>query len=68
MATVMHLIYYFEDSSILDDLSEKLAEEVGDGFLYAFWLDEVNGKNILYLYYGKNLDFTLYAFLIKKTN
>jgi len=68
MATVMHLIYYFEDSSILDDLSEKLAEEVGDGFLYAFWLDEVNGKNILYLYYGKNPDFTLYAFLIKKSN
>lgn len=68
MGTVMHCIYSFEDSAVLDDLCEKLTEEVGDGFLYTFWLDEVTGKNILYLYFGKNLDYTLYAFLIYITN
>jgi len=68
MGTVMHCMYEFEDSQILEDICDKLSEEIGDGRLYTFWIDDVNGKNILYLYFGKNLDFTLYAFLIQKAN
>lgn len=64
MGTVMMCLYDFEEPTILEKLLESLAEEVGDGRLYSFWLDEIEGKNILYLYYGENLDFNLYAILI----
>lgn len=66
MGTVMMCIYEFEDSHILDDLCNRLSDEIGEGRLYTFWIDEIKGKNILYLYYGENLDFTLYGFLIEE--
>lgn len=66
MGTVMMCIYDFENSNILDDLCAKLANEMDQGRLYSFWLDEVEGENILYLYFGNDLDFTLYGFLISK--
>lgn len=64
MGTVMMCMYVFDDSTVLDEVQESLVDEVGEGRLYAFWLDRIDGKNIMYLYYGENLDFTLYAVLI----
>ncbi|SFR57680.1 hypothetical protein [Anaeromicropila populeti] len=66
MGTVMCCSYEFENSMIIDDLCNRLSGEMGNGTLYTFWLDKVNGKNILYLYYGKDLDYTLYAYLINR--
>jgi hypothetical protein len=66
MGTVMMCLYDFEDSTMLEELLESLVDEVGEGRLYSFWLDEIEGKNILYLYYGENLDFSLYAILIDR--
>ena len=38
---------------------------IGEGQLYTYWqIDRIDNKNIMYLYYGENLDFTLYAVLI----
>jgi len=64
MGTVMECMYESENSTILDDLQKQLAIDIGDGRLYTFWLDEVKGDNILYLYYGNNLNYSLYAFII----
>ncbi|MDF2611445.1 MAG: putative secreted protein [Lachnospiraceae bacterium] len=64
MGNVMSCLYVFEDSMILDDICSRLSNEVGDGRLYTFWIDKVNGKNLLYLYFGNNLDYSMYAFLI----
>lgn len=66
MGTVMMCIYNFEESTVLDELLESLADEVGEGRLYSYWLDRIDGKNIMYLYYGENLDFALYAVLINR--
>ena len=66
LGTVMSCMYSFENSGILDDLCSRLSEEQGNGRLYTFWLDKVNGQNVLYLYYGDNLDYSLYAYLISK--
>lgn len=68
MGTVMECIYGFEDSTVLDDLWLGLSKEDYDGRLYTFWLDKVDDKNVLYLYIGKNLDFTLYAFLLESSH
>lgn len=65
MGTVMQCIYDFEESNVLQDLCESLDDEVGKARLYTFWLDKVNDKNILYLYYGENLDFSLYAYMLR---
>lgn len=67
MGTVMQCFYDFEDSNVLEDLCARLAEEIGEGRLYTFWVDKVNDKNILYLYFGNNFDYSLYAYLIKGT-
>lgn len=64
MGTVMMCIYDFEVSTIVDEMQERLADEVGEARLYTYWLDRIDDKNIMYLYYGENLDFTLYALLI----
>lgn len=64
MGTVMMCIYNFEESTVMDELLESLSDEVGEGRLYTYWLDSIDGKNIMYLYYGENLDYTLYAVLI----
>jgi hypothetical protein len=66
MGTVMSCIYDFKDSIILEDLCRNLTDEIGNGRLYTFWLDEVNGNNLLYLYFGDNLDYSLYGFLISQ--
>ena len=60
----MMCMYNFENSTVLDELLESIADEVGEGRLYTYWLDRIDGKNIMYLYYGENIDFTLYAILI----
>ncbi len=65
MGTVMSCSYTFENSIILEDLCARLTKETGEGRLYTFWLDKVKGKNILYLYYGEDLDFSLYAFFLQ---
>ena len=65
MGTVMQCIYEFEDFSMFDDLLTSLSNEDDESRLYTFWIDEINGNNILYLYYGKNLDFTLRGFLLR---
>ena len=65
MGTVMECMYSFEDSIVLEDLWLRLSEETGEGRLYTFWLDRIDDKNILYLYIGKNLDFSLYAFMLE---
>lgn len=65
MGTVMQCNYDFEDSNVLEDLWARLEDEVGEGRLYTFWLDKVNDKNIIYLYVGNNLDFSLYACLLE---
>lgn len=64
MGTVMMCIYDFEETTIMDEIQESLADELGDARLYTYWVDRIDGKNIMYLYYGENLDFTLYALLI----
>lgn len=64
MGTVMMCIYDFEESTVLDEILGILEDEVGEGRLYTYWLDRIDNKNIMYLYYGENLDFTLYAVLI----
>lgn len=64
MGTVMMCIYDFEESTVMDEIQESLRVEVGEARLYTYWLDRIDGKNVLYLYYGENLDFTLYAVLI----
>lgn len=61
----MQCNYDFEDSNVLEDLWARLEDEVGEGRLYTFWLDKVNDKNIIYLYVGNNLDFSLYACLLE---
>ncbi len=66
MGTVMECSYNFKDSKILDDLCDRLEEEMGEGRLYTFWIDKVDDKNIMYLYYGNNLDFTLFAYLLER--
>lgn len=65
MGTVMQCIYYFKESKVLEDLYDRLAEEIGESRLYTFWLDKVDDKNVMYLYYGNNLDFSLYAYLLE---
>lgn len=63
MGTVMQCIYDFKNSNVLGDLSGRLADEVGEGRLYTFWIDRINEEeNIIYLYYGNNLDYSLYAY------
>jgi hypothetical protein len=66
MGTVMECFYDFENSKVLEDLCARLSEEMGEGRLYTFWLDKVGDKNIMYLYYGRNLDYSLYAYLLEK--
>jgi hypothetical protein len=65
MGTVMQCIYNFKDSKVLEDVCDRLADEIGEGRLYTFWLDKVDDKNVMYLYYGNNLDFSLYAYLLE---
>ena len=65
MGTVMECSYAFDDSGVLEDLCARLADEMGEGRLYTFWIDEVDDVNIMYLYYGRNLDYTLYAYLLE---
>jgi len=65
MGTVMQCMYDFNDSIVLEDLWIRLEDEVGEGRLYTFWLDEIDEKNVLYLYVGDNLDFSLYAFMLE---
>ncbi len=62
MGTVMECTYEFEDSNVLEDLYARLSDEVGEGRLYTFWIDKIGDENIMYLYYGNNLDYSLYAF------
>jgi len=64
MGTFMVCSYDFEDSNVLEDLCARLADQVGEGRLYTFWIDQVEGKNIMYLYFGNNMDFSLYAYLL----
>jgi hypothetical protein len=66
MGTVMQCNYDFENSDVLKDLCERLTAEMGEGRLYTFWIDKINNKNIIYLYYGNNLDYSLYAYLLEK--
>lgn len=66
MGTVMQGNYEFEDSTVLDNLCNRLAEIMEEYRFYTFWVDKVEGKNVIYLYYGKNLDYSLYAFLIEQ--
>lgn len=65
MGTVMLCMYGFSNSNALEDLMLRLSDEIDEGRLYTFWLDRVGDKNILYLYIGKNLDFSLYAYLLE---
>lgn len=67
MGTVMSCMYRFSDSNALEDLMLRLSDEIGEGRLYTFWLDKVADKNVLYLYIGNNLDFSLYAYLLEST-
>lgn len=66
MGTVMEVQYEFENSQALDNLLQKLETEMSDYRLYTFWLDEVGEDNLLYLYFGRNLDYTLYAFHMQR--
>lgn len=66
MGTVMQCMYDFKDSLVFDDLWTRLSETVGEGRLYTFWLDKIENKNILYLYVGENMDFSLYAYLLER--
>uniref|UniRef100_UPI00286F6545 hypothetical protein n=1 Tax=Anaerosporobacter sp. TaxID=1872529 RepID=UPI00286F6545 len=61
----MHCTYEFEDSTIVADISNSLQED-GEGELYTFWFNQVGNQNVLYMYYEKDWDYTLYAFLIQK--
>lgn len=65
MGTVMSCMYGFSNSNALEDLMLRLSDEIGEGRLYTFWLDRAGDKNVLYLYIGKNLDFSLYAYLLE---
>lgn len=67
MGTVMSCMYGFSNSDALEDLMMRLSDEIGEGRLYTFWLDRVGDKNVLHLYIGKNLDFSLYAYLLEST-
>lgn len=66
LGTVMKCIYDFKDSKVFEDLCSRLSDEMGEGRLYTFWIDKINEENVMYLYYGNNLDFTLYAYLLKR--
>ena len=66
MGTVMQCTYDFENSNVLEDLCARLADEVGEGRLYTFWIDKIEEENIMYLYYGNNLDYSLYAYRLTR--
>ena len=62
----MQCTYDFENSNVLEDLCARLADEVGEGRLYTFWIDKIEDENIMYLYYGNNLDYSLYAYRLTR--
>jgi hypothetical protein len=66
MGTVMECFYDFEVSKVLQDLCNRLAAEVGEGRLYTFWIDRIEDSNVIYLFYGNNLDYSLYAYLLEE--
>ncbi|WP_455715891.1 hypothetical protein [Anaerosporobacter sp.] len=64
IGTIMFLEYEFETTNNLEEIDELLTKE--NAPLYAFWIDKVADKNVLYVYFGENQDYTLYAYLIQK--
>jgi hypothetical protein len=63
MGRIMYLENEFKDSTIVPEIRSTIVE---NDTLYAIWFDKVVDKNITYMYYSDDLDYTLYAYLIQK--
>lgn len=64
LGITMKLVYEFDSSNNLEGIDELLTRENEE--LYSFWIDKVGDKNVLYVYFGEDQDYTLYAYMIQR--